>query len=626
MIRGVPFSDARSWHAMATDFARGERWDGSWLGWSARRPFYWILLGSIFSWTGTSFVVARWVQLVLGALGTGVVFDLVRRLAGARLAIVVALSHALGLTDAALALTTLTEPFGNFFSDVSVWAFVLGIERLAGERPGARPLLASGILCGVSNLTRTLTIGAPFGEPLAAALVLKPRLATEHPSRDTHEVRGGEVRARRAEGSEATPLAWRRLVPLGGVVVGFLLALAPWIVRQKVVHGITTISENTADALFAATTPEFGGTWSGDVSALASSLPVKERVAFYMEGTKRHLHEHLGWYLGNVLRQSGLAIESFARPRWLLLVAIGLGLALGLAPGLERPGRREARLLLVAGGLAIFVAVPISPVSLLAVGGLGLALARRHPLALLAGLVLPTILLLGISAQGNYPRITHTLDSSCFALAAYLVQELLVRAAGEPLDPGPLPRPVPGWGRAARLVRAVALGLGLVLLGGLGRAVARNLAAPAGPAPNAIVPADEARPWIERALEGDVGQRYASLRDRLVVCRAPWSPGYVRRFAAGERAASDSPLFAPRPYAYTVLETRPAVPNFNAVFPGDPGPLESGDELVLVGVPVVGPHEGWFEVIALGRGERLLRASEETAGRQARDLASRAGR
>jgi hypothetical protein len=31
MVQGVPFSDARSWDALATEFARGERLDGAWV-------------------------------------------------------------------------------------------------------------------------------------------------------------------------------------------------------------------------------------------------------------------------------------------------------------------------------------------------------------------------------------------------------------------------------------------------------------------------------------------------------------------------------------------------------------------------------------------------------------------
>src|SRR5581483_2709948 len=265
MISGVPISDARNWDALAVDFSQGQRWDAAWGSWGARRPLYYVFMGSIFALTGPSLLVTRAVHILLGTAATGLIFDLCRRLAGLPVACLVALFQALLWANALAALTTMTEPLGDFLAITAIWSFVVGVRHLADGIPRQRPwaFALAGLCLALSNLARPLTVLAVLGLPLTAAAV------------------------RLGAGPPRNPRRLRRA--LWVFVVTFALTTAPWLGRQWVVYRIFALSDDAAETLFAATSPRYG-VWRNEVSELPPRLAsIGERVAFYNAGTRHNL-------------------------------------------------------------------------------------------------------------------------------------------------------------------------------------------------------------------------------------------------------------------------------------------------------------------------------------------------
>ena len=63
MVGGVPVADAAGWHRMAAEFASGDLVESGWKGsWSARRPFFYIGMGSFYGLFGATVTVARTVH------------------------------------------------------------------------------------------------------------------------------------------------------------------------------------------------------------------------------------------------------------------------------------------------------------------------------------------------------------------------------------------------------------------------------------------------------------------------------------------------------------------------------------------------------------------------------------
>jgi hypothetical protein len=268
-IQGAPFSDARFWSRMAEGMAAG---GGADVGFPGKRPLFSMVLALFYTWTGISLPVAKLVQVLLGALTSAFVFLIFRRLGGFWAALAAGLYFAIDSQQVLQTVQLMTEPLGILCVVLSAWLLIL-----AGPRLALWPLLGAGIALGLSNLARPLTL---FGFPLYALLIC--------------------VQTFRNGGRTLRALS----VPVGVFALGVAICLGPWVVRQHKVHGIWSISDNSAPALFGASTPEYG-TWTWEVEELPgkAGLPytVKGRYDFFQRGFRENLAKYPGYYWRHVL-------------------------------------------------------------------------------------------------------------------------------------------------------------------------------------------------------------------------------------------------------------------------------------------------------------------------------------
>jgi len=528
MVGGSPWSDAWGYYAMGAELSVGERWDPAWSYYGANRPFYHALLGALFGVTGPSVAAAQTLQIALGAAATGLVFDAVRRLASRPVALVAALVQALSPCDARYALAIMTESLGNALGVGALWAGALGLERLRTGTAGApRAWLGMGFTLALANLARPVSLPATALLPLAAAATLW---------------RDGLLRARRA------PLL-RAALALG---LGVALPVGAWVARQQIVHGIPSLSGNTAEVLYAATSPAFG-TWT---SALRDLVPPGatrgEHYAFFQQGVRRNLREHPGFYARNALHYTLVAAKRGAAPR-LALVLVPLLVAVAC---LRRGARRGAA---IALGAAL-AAGALTPTTLLRVAqALALAaplvvLLRREPLGLVACVQLASFASMGLTAIA-YPRVAY----GCAWMSAACLAQLVAGA----LRPGATGAPVPiatpeRIEPAARLALVLALVAAAVLALGALVVTARNLAAPT-PKPSPLVAPELVQAWITRALAHDALAPLRPHADGLRAERAATFPDAAMRLAPYQDLSAWSPLFAARPFAFRVERMRPGV-------------------------------------------------------------------
>ncbi len=565
LVKGMLFSDARDWFTVAVDFSRNDRSAPAWAWCSARRPFHYALLGAVFALAEPSLLVAQVFNVALSALTTVAVFDAVRRVAWRPAALLAALGHALLFYDAQIDLSVMTEPVGNFFAALAAWAFVLGSERLATPRP-RRALLAflgGGVCLGLSNLARPLTLAATLGLPLALALVV-----------------GGRGRWRQIAGGSLS------------FVAGVALTVGPWMLRQRLVHGIWTISENTAEAWYGATSPRYGG-WSYEISQLLPGRSIAERVAYFMDGASLNLREHLVWYVTHASNHFGVTVRFMGPPGWVAISACAWYLATALGTP-ERAGARRGAAAGAALAVMLLALRPETPLYAISALGVVLALLGRRPVSLLVGLLLPTLASVAMLGMGYERRLTYSVEWVATAIGALCIFHGLERVEGVP--PAAVALGGGGaWGRAGRAVGLVALAACILVGAGFARALTGT---PPPRRPSSGLPAES---WLPRALDAEERRALGPLAKRLVVRRVRLRRDFAIGFAAGERIAHWCPLFEGRPYAYMVFDTEPELAEGYAVYPG-PLPPEAVDaDLVLVGAPVVRANGGSsLEVLVLG--------------------------
>ncbi|MBI3894237.1 MAG: glycosyltransferase family 39 protein [Candidatus Wallbacteria bacterium] len=586
MVKGVPFSDSELWHDLATQFAQGELVNDGWKGgWSARRPFFYLFMGSFYSLFGCRLVVLRCVQFLLGAASAGLIFDAARRLAPIPVALAAALLHAFLGYDSQAFLTPLSEPLGYFLANLSLWIFVVAAQQMwSHPSPGSdlprpmRAILFSGALLGLANLTRPLNLLCVGTLPFVLGALIKSHLPAA--------------------------FSWRRLgmatLALAG---GVALTLFPWMLRQRLVHGIWTLSENTAEVMFAASSPEFG-VWTPAAGAAVSADTIEQRVRAYNASVAKNLRERPGFYAANVAKHTWHATEDVARHRaWLAAAAVLVVCWLAASAGPVSPG---PWLWPTAMGLLTAVALlPQGALCLFWLAGSALALWSLDAILILPAVLVPSVATLGSMAMSGDPRLTHSLEWLSLATATWLFWQLLARARD-----GRFPKPewhdasgyaCRSWGAAALPVRRTAAAFGLLLALGLAKASLANLyPKPASALP--VVEQKESAEWIERVLRSEAGSTFEPLRSKLVVRRGPLRNESSMAFAAGEEIGSWYGLFRARPYAFTIFETRPNIPETRVVYPGALDDLEVGEDLVLVGVPAPHPVRGnSLELIGLGR-------------------------
>ena len=274
-IRGAPFSDARDWHWMARSAATGHGVDSTYPG---MRAFYPMFLANFYTWFGPSVPLAKGLQALIGAASASLLFLILRRATPLWPALAVALFFAVDPRQITQSGTLMTEPFGLLLIMLSAWCMIGGGER---RRPAL--LVAAGAFFACSNLARPLTL---FAFPLYVALI-----AANAWVRDSRRGRAA-------------------LLHSGAFALGTAICLAPWVIRERVVHGIWSISCNSSTALFAASTPEFG-VWGDGVEILSrkAGIPrnVKARYDFYQARFVENLKKYPGFYVSNVARSFRVA-------------------------------------------------------------------------------------------------------------------------------------------------------------------------------------------------------------------------------------------------------------------------------------------------------------------------------
>ena len=587
----LPFSDARLWFSLSEDFARGSFEHPGWGAWGPRRPLNYVIAGSWGALVGFSLAAIVALHALMAGLSSALIWDALRRLVPAPLALVGALVHVCSRYDAAYSLTPLSEPSGYFLSNVALWALALALEResrRAPSEPGPRwTYCGAGVALALSNLSRPLTLLAIAGLPLVVVALRW---------RGRGEALRGALRA-----------GLRASVFCGA---GLALTFAPWIARQRLVYGIWTPSDNTAEMLYATSDPRYG-TWSLEVSKEAQDAGAETtaaRVAYFNRRTRENLRAHPGYFLRQVIEQGGGALTNqLAAPApWFALGLLLLGLWGG--GGRAPPGWLSLCLILGLGygvGGSLGLAPRTWAWTLLACA---LALWRGAPLAILGTTLGLTLLSIGV-VSAPYPRFTYSLQWLALPLALWGMWELARSASA-----GGAPRL---WASARasessgpdRAARALGLALGLLaasLIAGLGLALAARARGGSAPRPR---PLQDAPAWRESALASEAAQPYRELWPQLVTQRACFRPG-LRTFAPAERPLGGAalPIFNRREsLARTLFVPEPLLEGpaghfAHCLFPGS---LEAGagQELTLVGVWIhlpgsVAGDEAVFEVMA----------------------------
>lgn len=558
LIQGMPYSDGADWHNLASDLARGERAaEGPWSLWSGRRPGYYLLLGAIYAIAGESLRAAWMAQMMMGAASAALVFDAARRCCPYPVAVLATIVHASLSYDALAALTTMSEPAGYFLSNAALWCLVIAATGASGSRAFGLAL-AGGALLGAANLTRTLNVGATPILALVAGVIHARRTA------------------RRRDGA----------VVAAAFAVGLVLVLTPWLVRQRLVHGITALSDNGGEAMFAATHPDYVE-WTSRVSPLPQTSDIGARSRFYEEEVKKNLAAHWRFYLRNALGHAFEHVIALAPPPWFFAVGAVLFVAAG-------PGDLRRRAWIGAGWAALAYLAGQHRLWVVWLMGAGIAALRLHPMALLVALVAPTVASLGAIAMAADPRFVHGQLWLTAALAAWAQWLLCAWLAGE--RPTTAPAVVPPWGRAA-LAPKVALGVALTALaaGFIRMALVNRRPPPHAALERALEPA-RAGAWLDDLVAGP-GARWADLRARLVIEQAAVRPEFVARFDAGEDVGHPTSLFAPRPYPFTLFQTRPRLRSAPFAACAGVPPLDG----VVVVAGLIDEGNDALEVIAVGR-------------------------
>jgi Dolichyl-phosphate-mannose-protein mannosyltransferase len=265
-VRGVPYSDASLWTGAAISLA-----EGTGLG-AVFRPLLSVVLALVYTWTGTSFDAITVLNVLVGAITSGLIF-LVGRIAFDRF-IATAASGFFVLNPSQVVQTpqATTEPLGLMFFVLSVYALCL-----ASERSRNKPAFFGGICLGLSNLARPLTL---FCAPFYALNLL------------FIELRSGR--------------RWSKALAIPAVFcLGIALAISPWLLRQRVTHGVWAFSSNMSEAFYAATSPKYR-VWTPAVRADADrdGVPpaVGARYRYFMDRSFENLRMNPGFYAGQVSR------------------------------------------------------------------------------------------------------------------------------------------------------------------------------------------------------------------------------------------------------------------------------------------------------------------------------------
>lgn len=617
----MPYSDARVWQDLSESIARsGAIPEGH--PWEARRPLTYWIHGSWMALVGISTLAIFWLNVLCSGLSTVLIFDALRRLAPFPIALCAALAHAGSYLDAAYGTTTLSEPSGYFLSNVSLWLLALAIvaERRS-EAPRGLYVLA-GLALAASNLARPLTLLVAPALPLVVLLILRGRGLLRW------QVWAGALRAGAC------------------LALGMLLLLGPWVARQKVEHDLLTLSDNTAEMLYAASDPRYG-TWTTETGLEATRAghhSFAARNRYYNARLKQNLSEHPGHYARViVVSAGGTLVELLSGPGFFVL-----GLCLLALWSSGRPRARGEFFGYAGAALAIALALALGaepprvwPWLLL---GCLFALRARDVMLLPVAVLVVTLFAMGLVAT-PYVRFSYSLQWLAVALQVWGLWQLgrWARRGGtsesdlEALRAERRLDPVRGEREGRRWIARALLALLLSWLVGLGVVIFRSWK----PLPEAeVAPIRDWGAWLASAI-ANPNEAYSypavapSARgwgpSRLSVRRFRVRRSFLTRLGPGEDVFHTEWSFQRAGYARSYFLPEPAaLPAPAGLRPGYahfPGELPDEEDLVLtvvgcwstVGSPA-GSVASLFEVLAYTRDSDPRRAVWTWAPPLSRDL------
>jgi len=293
MARGMPYSDAAGWLEMSRLMAGGHGLSGPWDG---QRPLYPLMLAPWLAARLPDVTAAQWINVVLGASAAAVFGGLVARLAGWTAGVAAASFLAVGGMAPRFLLLPMSEVTG-----VALLVSALGFLWHGAASGHPRPLLLGGAFFAMSNLACPFTLlGLPFAGLVAAACA---------PSWSAFLRRG----------------LW--------VAIGASLVLVPWLARQKLAHGIATISINGPLMLYATASPtgKYDTTLASAIEHLGSTASPTHQAHEYARLFREAVRQDPGRYLERVGRGfTSWWIKFDPRQPSVLILLIGAGVTMAL--------------------------------------------------------------------------------------------------------------------------------------------------------------------------------------------------------------------------------------------------------------------------------------------------------
>ena len=267
IYHGAPFSDGFSYTYKAISIANGYGIPPDQQ--PAIRALYSMVLACVYIWTGFSLPAVAALNILIEGV-TAVLIYLCGRLVFRPLyALAAALFFAIDPAQLIQTPQALTEPLGLLFFVGSVYVTILAFQTRQ-----ATWFLVSGLLIGLSNLSRTLTA---FTLPFYITLILL--------------------------------VGWRERAPKAAcirtllILFGFSCVMLPWIIRQERLYGIASISDNIGEAIYAATSPRYKQ-WTPVVrdDADAAGIPstIGDRYRYFIDRGMKNMKTNPGFYLQNV--------------------------------------------------------------------------------------------------------------------------------------------------------------------------------------------------------------------------------------------------------------------------------------------------------------------------------------
>ena len=275
IYHGSPISDGSTYTFKAINIAKGYGIPP--VQQPAIRPFYSIVLACLYTWTGFSLAAVSALNIVIAGVTAALIYLCGALVFNRLCALGAALFFAIDPTQLIQTPQAGTEPLGLLFFVGSVYAALLAFKNRQ-----AAMFFVSGLLIGLSNLTRTLTV---FTLPFYIALILV--------------------------------VGWRERTPKAAclrallMLFGFSCVMLPWLIRQERVYGIASLSDNIGEAIYAATSPIYKQ-WTPAVrkDADAAGIPntVGDRYRYFIDRAVQNVKTNPGFYFRNV----GAALWEYA--------------------------------------------------------------------------------------------------------------------------------------------------------------------------------------------------------------------------------------------------------------------------------------------------------------------------